>query len=788
MSSSAFSFEDFDSMLDSAAASTVLPSSSSSRPPSLRALSSSASSSPSGESTAFAVVGVSLLGDTGGVQGGQGVSNPSGSAASKRLSLLVNPSVSMLCMGLMTSAKFCTRVLAEGATGCGATSHARKFLSPAESAFVKDTEVRAYCSPVFDLSIMSPAQRTWIQGVQMTVPEWIQLFKQVKEGHTPKWLSFDDSPAVTANTLSVSTELEILSPAQAELGGIMTVIPMLSFDDSISGVDDDEVELSAVDVSSYIRKFRSHFSKLRDKWSKAFTEVEAGYGVIVQDLQKLQLMSRGQAKLLGQPVPLDGGTPPSLWGGLQHVNDSITMVASEVQAQAQSLSTLAVDQTHLTHSVLELEAQVDGSSDLANAVTALTSDLRALENRFLRLVPMLNNIKRGTSSPAPGVGGDQASLLATRMEACEQSVETFQKVLEDLQARPSEPMVVVSALDSRIREVQMQMKQLQLKVVGKGVKIANKTFQSFDEVKTWVDINLPNHRYGLFVDGVSIFEFFTSGHIDAETTYSSFYSQHRTGFKSSFEARVASSVQNLFPSVFGKSDSNVDTAEALPALSSPAKWDSNDGNTGLRYQIMRNMADVELQIQETITTVLGDYLEAQHIARECLHQSKRFALELCQFITLDFQKWKHRGHSPKDAWKMTAVCVRRIFEELYSERVVARDVYDQGNPSFTTSKYLWATWKAHAVMNKYLRHQFYEHPSISAVLARHLADNYVKPDDSQGSKIKALEAMIRQLESNHKTLQSKYDTLRVARDQEKEKQKEILKAKNWKGPPAVGSG
>lgn len=137
---------------------------------------------------------------------------------------------------------------------------------------------------------------------------------------------------------------------------------------------------------------------------------------------------------------------------------------------------------------------------------------------------------------------------------------------------------------------------------------------------------------------------------------------------------------------------------------------------------------------------------------------------------------------------MTAVCVRRIFEELYSERVVARDVYDQGNPSFTTSKYLWATWKAHSVMNKYLRHQFYEHPSISAVLARHLADNYVKPDDSQGSKIKALEAMIRQLESNHKTLQSKYDTLRVARDQEKEKQKEILKAKNWKGPPAVGSG
>jgi len=80
------------------------------------------------------------------------------------------------------------------------------------------------------------------------------------------------------------------------------------------------------------------------------------------------------------------------------------------------------------------------------------------------------------------------------------------------------------------------MKQLQLKVVGKGVQVANKTFQAFDDVKTWVDTHLPNHWYGLFVDGVSIFEFFSVGHIDAETTYSYFYSQHRTGFKSTFEA------------------------------------------------------------------------------------------------------------------------------------------------------------------------------------------------------------------------------------------------------------
>ncbi len=106
------------------------------------------------------------------------------------------------------------------------------------------------------------------------------------------------------------------------------------------------------------------------------------------------------------------------------------------------------------------------------------------------------------------------------------------------------------------------------------------------------------------------------------------------------------------------------TAKVLPALSTPDHWDSNDGNTGLHYQIMCNMSDVELQIQETINTVLEDYLEAQHIAWECPHQSKRLALELCQFITLGFQKWKHRDHSKRDACKMTAMCVRWIFKEF----------------------------------------------------------------------------------------------------------------------------
>jgi hypothetical protein len=42
-----------------------------------------------------------------------------------------------------------------------------------------------------------------------------------------------------------------------------------------------------VEISLIIRKFGSGFSGLKSKWSKAFSDVEAGYLVMVKDLADL---------------------------------------------------------------------------------------------------------------------------------------------------------------------------------------------------------------------------------------------------------------------------------------------------------------------------------------------------------------------------------------------------------------------------------------------------------------------------------------------------------------------
>jgi hypothetical protein len=51
------------------------------------------------------------------------------------------------------------------------------------------------------------------------------------------------------------------------------------------------------------------------------------------------------------------------------------------------------------------------------------------------------------------------------------------------------------------------------------------------------------------------------------------------------------------------------------------------------------------------------------------------------------------------------------------------------------------------VLEQYLKHHFYEHPSISAVLARHLADIYIKPEASPTAQITALDKLVKSISS-----------------------------------------
>ena len=183
----------------------------------------------------------------------------------------------------------------------------------------------------------------------------------------------------------------------------------------------------------------------------------------------------------------------------------------------------------------------------------------------------------------------------------------------------------------------------------------------------------------------------------------------------------------------------------------------------MRYKILRGMKDVSMQLESNIDKVLRNYPDAKQMARDLLLNAKRFVIDLLNFMSQDYNSWKLRGYTKKEAWKMTCRSVHRILDDLQGARMTGRDAGDGADIDRVTATYIWATAKAHEVMDDYLKYQFFEHPAIAAVLARHLAATAVLPDETLSSKIQALDNKLTKLQSKVDGVESKVNNIKQVR-------------------------
>ncbi len=120
----------------------------------------SATSTPSGESNPFTVLGSALT-------SGGGANGLGGISGHKRLSLLFAPTDQVWCMGAIQGTKFCTRKPGT----CTVAAHGlKKFQGTAHSGYLRESEISAFCQPAFDLSKLSKLQLKRLQEVQLTLP------------------------------------------------------------------------------------------------------------------------------------------------------------------------------------------------------------------------------------------------------------------------------------------------------------------------------------------------------------------------------------------------------------------------------------------------------------------------------------------------------------------------------------------------------------------------------------------------------------------------------------------
>jgi hypothetical protein len=180
----------------------------------------------------------------------------------------------------------------------------------------------------------------------------------------------------------------------------------------------------------------------------------------------------------------------------------------------------------------------------------------------------------------------------------------------------------------------------------------------------------------------------------------------------------------VLPGAYGRvsstssgSGSDMCAQQELPGLTLFDKWDNQDGRTGRRFWIQDETRKTEQQIDGWIRTQLDG--EAQILAEDLLMDSFAMSDALYTFISTLYEDTMHsRKFTKEQAWSLTSSFVKRIFTELGYVCVIARDGMNMDNPWSTAATFLFATLKAHVIMQDFMRLSIKDHPSISSKMVK----------------------------------------------------------------------
>ena len=377
--------------------------------------------------------------------------------------------------------------------------------------------------------------------------------------------------------------------------------------------------------------------------------------------------------------------------------------------------------------------QNDRSADHVATLSALTS-------KVLKLSDAMEVLQRNRTSQ-----DDAPSPITTRMDVLDSDLQQLNSSLENLQNRMD---------DNDAKHSNSPIEHFNDKPNGLGVAYKGFYFKDEDSVKQWLKANLTQPTHGLFVDLVSFSEFFGGDrYVERNTTLNDLYMTNKIGYATMSDSIVAASFQNVLPGAYGRnptstnsngnSSSDLQAQPELPGLKSFKKWDNQDGSTGRKYWIKKEARSTQTQLDGMIRQQLDG--DAQYLARDLLLDSMVMSEEMFNFISTSYEDTMHSGRFDTDqAWALTSKFVKRIFAEIGDVRVIARDGVYVNDPWTTAAKFLFATLKAHTVMQDFMRLNIKDHPSISSEMVKFICYSQPAHDTADVlARLSAAESLMR---------------------------------------------
>ena len=111
------------------------------------------------------------------------------------------------------------------------------------------------------------------------------------------------------------------------------------------------------------------------------------------------------------------------------------------------------------------------------------------------------------------------------------------------------------------------------------------------------------------------------------------------------------------------------------------------------------------------------------MAEACLLHSELFVVALLEYYSKVYKELQTGGYDSDSAWLLSCKLIRRVFDRIGDVWISARDAKMRAADSSTTALIMYATLRAHDVMDEFIKACFENHPTIASEYVKYLARN-----------------------------------------------------------------
>jgi hypothetical protein len=271
------------------------------------------------------------------------------------------------------------------------------------------------------------------------------------------------------------------------------------------------------------------------------------------------------------------------------------------------------------------------------------------------------------------------------------------------------------------------------------------TFKSVNDCEAFILKNVPGNTYAHFYDVGSLLQrAWGHNHVSVQEVWEKTYALKKAGFSSRGEAVILASMDTVLPSCLGELTGRTSECTIpLPALASHESWTSKGFQMGRRKDISDGITRVMTTLEDHVREVFRGFESGRCVVSEMLSLARSHWASLERIIDTFYAEFSVTSTS-KDAWRLTSLIVKTVFEIVHQAWAIGADLSDLASPSKRAAKIMWATLQAHRIMRAFIDADFRNDPKIAPVIVLHLLKNRVGRHDvdSLAQKLQAQTAVI----------------------------------------------